>query len=503
MLASVNLTNLENRLLRDTAIFGVLAVLASILYWQPFWGLMDDGHNLIRMREIAEVGFWQRYLIDIKSEISWGMLRMFILPMYYLIYGPFQESPTLAFLWNFILVVGITYWLARTLARHGVTKSIELILGWDLTDTSVTRLIFVLMLAFPWFYFLFSSPSLQEKLVFIGLAINISILTNPRWQKAALFYPLSLLALSIGFCTKTQFVFLMPSVLGFYLFSVLSQANDKSLRALPWLRIAFITIVSIIWTVILMRISSQGSYTAGGFSIDKIWVNLRASKSFWLFSLVNLTAIACLGFWIRKNIKNQWWQTLPLLTPILSGQLFITAMLGWRLGGYLNSFLAPFISISLMVGFLAAVRFSVLRRGVFFLLVLFVGLVSLWLPYTHMSFLSSIRNVVHHETTAGIVEAGHPIFFTGMEGSDHLKNYIRTATNNSSALVLTADSDRIGSLEGHLREANPEFTYWFMAPKWTPIANQSAMPLDFAKGEKLIDGGSDYQLSLWKIPVSR
>ncbi len=78
-----------------------LLLAGIILYIRPFWGLMDDGHNLNRLNKIAEYGFAERFWIELRGDISWGMLRLFILPMYYIIYKPFQDSSTATFLWNF------------------------------------------------------------------------------------------------------------------------------------------------------------------------------------------------------------------------------------------------------------------------------------------------------------------------------------------------------------------------------------------------------------------
>lgn len=467
-----------------------------ILYLRPFWGLMDDGHNLNRMNEIAQYGFATRFWIELKGDISWGMLRLFILPMYYLIYKPFQDSSTTTFLWNFILTSLTIFTLCFAFARSGLQKTLEKVFDLKWEKREILVLLWVLTLCFPWFYYLLSSPSLQEKLVFLGLALVILGLRSQKLDTAKIFYPAALVLLSIGFVTKSQFIFLIPTVLG------LQAYTDWERKAhINWSRLAYLALISLIWVVILMRISSQGSYTSGNFSLTKIPQNLMESRSFWLISLINLGAVYLLFQRFRAVGISSWHHFLPILCPIISMQGFMTAMLGWRLGGYLNSFMSPFFAIAALVYFASFSRMRLSLRALQLALVLVMTAVGSYKAWTHFTFLGSIRTIVEHPEIARIIGEGNQVFVSGLEGADHLRAYIRNFGKVPSAEVFYADTNSPHHINIYLQKGLPKYLYWIDSPVWMPISLPTSLGLDPAKIEIIVDHDSEHGMRLVRIQI--
>ncbi len=489
----------KNRLLFLGIAISHLIILGMIFYWQPFWGLMDDGHNVRRMADIETHGFWPYIKITLISDISWGMLRLFIIPMYYLVYGPFTENPTLTFAWNFFVSSAATISLLYALSKSGLQQSMESVFKSKIEQNFLLALLIAFTLIFPWYHYLFSSPSLQEKIVFLGLAVNLLFLSSKKAQDSKTFYALSPLVLSLGFLTKNHFVFVIPAVLSTYAF-----ASWRFSQKIHWPRILYILCFAFAWTGSLLLISKSGTYTSGQFSLNNVWPNMMSSKSFWLLSALNGLA---LGLIALKFLRHQptpltWQNYLPIVGPILSVQMFLLGMLGWRLGGYLNSFMAPLFSVTLLSLFFFLPKANGRQLLRFGALASLCVATCAYQSYISFSFLASIRSVLQAPATARIIEEDQwKLYASGNEGSDHLKNFLRDFFGQPEAMVYYSDSQYRALFLDHLSQNSPKHTYWFGSPMWMPLPLGTYPELDFPQRELVVGDGSKFKMSLWKVPV--
>lgn len=363
-------TKLE-KIARWAVFFALVSVFAQIIYWRPFFGLMDDAMNLLvqlpRLREKGVFAYAWEYA---QNDITWGMFRPIYPVMMFLLYEVGDVlGPTAYYIANACFSVAVIAANAAVLS-----KIIRIPAAWILLFCS----------AFFYGYDLFQHPSLQEKLILLFGAGALWAASDTK-LKLTLRYSLLLLFTLLGTLSKASYcIYIAASFLAWLSYS----------RDLPFKRRRALTVFLLGFQMgcvgFLARITSLGEYTSGHYSLAKILPNLLSRDGF-MFAIP--TALA-FGLWLRKKTLEE---APERLLPVIGVAGFLAIFLPWGIAGYIQTVITP-----LFAALLAQLAFALVpakKRWLWALplTVLAVG-VSIYRPYGMFARLGDLGAIVRSAT---------------------------------------------------------------------------------------------------------
>jgi len=370
-------------------------IFAQIVFWQPFYGVMDDAGYLTGMLPaMRQTGLWaamQEW--GGAGAASWGFFRPVHPIMVWLIYSVGEAyGPVVFYLFNAVIVVLALYLNAIIFARICNLDCWQILLG---------------TLAFPYTIDLFMHPSLQEKPVLIFGALLLFAAFNPRSSFVIQIAALTLWAV-VGISSKPQFII----YLGMAALVFVSRVRLASVRG-RW-TLAYVIVLCGAAATLVAGFGMRGGYTSGGYSTANAIANAKS-----IFGLFYLFVIA-LG--VVKLVGPAWRAKAAASLLPLAGTITFTAMLlPWTLfHGYILSVSAPLVAALALQIVPRQVRFS--SAGLIALAVL-AALMSIYRTASIFSKLGDIRYLVNHSSeymAAGISEIAVPC----MEGSGAINSYL-------------------------------------------------------------------------------
>lgn len=300
-----------------------ILVFALIFYYRPFWGLMDDAVNIGMARTMKEQGFltvwWSESMSDLFGN---GRLRFLYPAMIGLLYAPAGANSLVTFSANALLVCASFVFLAFVYARSAAS------IYRTRSHFAFALSFFLFCFAYPWTQYLFLAPSVQEKLVLLFSGIVVAALYMSRNAKNDLLWLASLaLPLLLALNTKEQIVLFFPLFL-----AIQFQAGRPDKRGK---RLFLLLLLLLASTALLWWAGKHGSYKAR-YGLESALVNLRKSKSVWLFlGLGFMAELAALQEHLRRTRDLP--RFLHASTYPAGLVLFVLIMLPWGMGFYLNA----------------------------------------------------------------------------------------------------------------------------------------------------------------------
>lgn len=397
------------------------ALLPFVLLWwlRPYYALMDDANLLMYVERARDAGVLKVVFAEIAGDMTgWGMFR----PVYWIyawcVYSLGQLSPLLLYsitiivVWASIGLFGLAMhqvWYLP-LIRSGGGPADE----WP-SPPAYWMFFLLATVAFPWFFHLLVYSSLQEKLVLLAGAANLLYLHRATNLKPVVWLPGMLALMLLGFATKGQFaVFLLPMLLVLY---------DKS-RSLRSFQLLAVFSAGVVGVIALKILGSHSGYT-GAHSMANVLHNLQTSKSVWLFLLLFAASFA-LAWRTHGGILQQPRAYLPVAFLFS----FLLLFLPWRLGGYLNSLMAPVFALVCLQGVLSLKllrdRWHFLLPAIAPVLLLLFGL-FLFRPWNDLSQLNrflrsdALTKVGNNTVWMACEEGAHSVgVFTKLQRGLHL-----------------------------------------------------------------------------------
>lgn len=298
-----------------------LLLVGSILVFHPHYGLMDDLALLGQAAISKQIGYFHSLVDFLQGDYRWGMFRLWYMMSVPLLYGIGGLNPSVLFLLNGAWVWAILACLSVVLARWIRGRESMVLAPWILLGA----------LAFPWTHDLFIHPSLQEKWVHLFTAAALFWMGS---RPAITLPPVpfafaTALVLAAGFLSKGQFLAVTPAL------AFVIWLRSPNRREGAW-RAGTVLGLSLLAAFILSRIAAQGVYTSG-YSPWKAIAHL-GNPYLWM-----LLAVAA-GAAISARLDRAPGRLVPEMILVASGFL----LLPWRLGGYLLSFMGPFVGASLV-----------------------------------------------------------------------------------------------------------------------------------------------------------
>ena len=303
-------------------------IIAQIIFYQPFYGLMDDASHLQQTLAAGDDGLVDSALSLIRIKlVSQGrfqpMFAVMVAVLYQigLLFGPIP-----LFVVNALFVFTVLYLNAHVL---------EQILGIDKWK------LLLFALAFPYTYDLLQHPSLQEKLVMLfgALLLMASVQENIDRRRKALIITLWTI---LGSFSKEQSVIYLAAAF-VALISVSDLRNKKDRLFLGY--VALLDLVTVLVTVYL--ISTGDYHTGGAYSVRNAAENISSPVGFFFLGISIIGAILYLR-------PRYWRDEFEQLIPLIGVISFTVMLLPWRaFGGYL---------LSVVVLFLAALLVQLLNR---------------------------------------------------------------------------------------------------------------------------------------------
>ncbi len=457
----------------------------GLLLLRPFWGLMDDGNLLDHALRLREGNLWQESWRLFRGDLQWGMVRPYFGPYVWALYGFSQESAVPLLLINLLWVLGalalLFFFVLRS--KMGAVWSDPRGRQEDWHIGAKIAFLLLVCLALPWTHNYFLFPSLQEKVVVTVAAFVFAWFASEHAQRASLpiFFLISLLLVAIGFCTKGQFLAFAPLMLA----ALWSREHQ-----FPWRKALVVVLLFATGAIFLKWVASGGNYTRV-YALGTIRENLRLSLSFRLFLALTLAH----QLWIlRLALKGRllWRDAFLATAPTFGLQLFLFMMLPWRLGGYLNTSIAPFAALTL--GFWA---FRIQREGrTSRLLVQGVAalavVVTAQQAYAHWAPLMDLRHIVENSREGKWPASVQEVFNSCAEGHSHLKNYLRRFGGLTRLEVIYVNRDAPATAPAL---AKGKKTYWIVQEGWCPIVH-SEIPAAGTRRMLLLGGkrGNSFQL---------
>lgn len=297
-------------------------IFGLIVFYRPFWGLMDDAVNISTVRKMKELGFWAIWQQETASDLfGSGRMRGLYQGMVWAIYGPGGENSLVAFLLNAALVCGVFFVLSLAFSRSA--SMIFKLRG--RFDFAV--IFFLFCFAYPWSRYFFLAPSLQEKLVLLFSGILLLALYAARNVKSDLWWSIGiLLPLLFALNSKEQIALFFPLLLAFQLHL---GAPEKK-----WRRIIVLLFFLVASAILIKWAGSHGDYK-DRYGLEAAVINLKKSKTVWLF-----LTLGFLGIFVSVM---RWWKERDLLLFLHrmaypAGLILnVMIMLPWGLGHYLNT----------------------------------------------------------------------------------------------------------------------------------------------------------------------
>jgi hypothetical protein len=374
----------------------LLAVLAWILVFRPYYGVEDDGTLL----GLAHQDFWHTWWVHVRYDVTgWGMVRPYYWFLAWFEYRAGGHSPTVLYVLNWAATGG-------ALALGGVALARAFEVPRPRRPTFLA-LYGAGVIGFPWTLDLFAFASLQEKWVILAAALGLLWFAEPRARRSpAAWYGVSAAVLVLGSMTKAQFLFFVPAF-------VLLTLDARRRAGIPWARVAFVGGLYAAIAAVLRVVAAHGSYT-DQFGLQNVGSQLH-SKYVPLFLVLGVgwTAYAL-------RTRRPAGSTLRDLMPTAVLAAFIVAYVQWT-GGLFS-----------VIGFVAAGAFALagsrLRPGLVATGVLVAALgASLawsWIRAGELyGSLASIGEFARSSEVRAVAARGEPVFVSCEEGSGYLGTY--------------------------------------------------------------------------------
>lgn len=299
-------------------------ILGCILFFKPFWGLMDDENNRVLGSKMLSGNFFEIWNTNFWNDLYGnGRLRAWYWPMIASLYGISGTNSLITYFLNALFVFAILFLLAKAMAR---------VLEELFPSTYRWNFYFFLLfsIAYPWTNHLFISPSLQEKLVLLGGALVIFSLPRLDKFKSNLLWFLAWIALLAIACNaKEQIVLFFPILVGFQY----QVSKGKLLRPLLLLFLLCISLGIIYW------VGTWGGYK-GRYGIEGLKHTIEHSRSLWIFlgaSIVSL--LASIAYYLKIRELPRFFLASTFGISLIG---FLTILAPWGLGHYLNTSALPF-----------------------------------------------------------------------------------------------------------------------------------------------------------------
>ena len=383
------------RFSRTVVILLFALIFAQIIFWQPFYGVMDDAGYLTGMLPaMRQTGLWaamQEW--GGAGAASWGFFRPVHPVMVWLIYSVGEAyGPVIFYLFNAALVVLALYANAVIFARICGLDRWQILLG---------------ILAFPYTIDLFTHPSLQEKPVLIFGAFLLFAAFNPRSSALMQIAAITLWGV-LGISSKPQFLLYLGMA------ALVFVSRERLASARGRLTLAYVIVLCVAAAALVAGFGMRGGYTSGGYSTANAITNVKSV--FGVFYLLLITA------GIVKLVVPAWRAKAASTLLPLAGTIAFTAMLlPWMLfHGYILSVSAPLVAVLALQIVPRQLRVS--SVGLVVLAVLAAGM-STYRTASIFSKLGDIRYLVTHGSeyeAAGISELAVPC----MEGSGAINSYL-------------------------------------------------------------------------------
>ena len=307
----------------DIIVKAVLILVASmvfgaILYFQPFYGLMDDANLLYSfMPKVLKNGFFYSAWEYATDDINWGMFRL-IYPM--MIY----------FLYSIAMKFGIvTFFLINAFSVFFIYGLNALILGRILKIKAIYILVF--SATFFYAYDLFQHPSLQEKLIMLFGAPLLYFAASKElgyWKK---FFGITLFTV-LGVLSKASFCIYIGVAFVALLSSMQGQWNKKNLFLLFYL-----FLLDLLCVGFLAWVSTKGNYTTEHYSVTKVGENLKSFAG--VLFLVPLI-LGFVFFFRIDNLKSK----IEIFIPLVGVLAFLVIFLPWGIAAYIQTVIVPLYS---------------------------------------------------------------------------------------------------------------------------------------------------------------
>lgn len=385
--------------------FGIpfLAVLAAIVLFDPYYGIVDDASLLGLVAEVRDRGFGTIYVHSVWNDISgWGMVRPFYWGLAYGEYRIGTEGPMALYLVN---------WLATgaALVASGIALASAFRVG--ARDRPVFLGVYgAAVFVFPWTLDLFAFPSYQEKWVILGVSLALGWFAKPRRELPAwAWYGISALVVAVGSVTKAQFVIFLPAL-------VLLVLHQRIRSEASWARVAYVTGIGIVAAAALRAVAWYGSYTAD-FSADNVSTQLR-DHHFWLLGVL---AVVWAAYVLTRAVRGR--ETIALdVIPLAVFVAFVIVFAQWQ--GWLYTVIAPVVAGA----FALAVSRLELRRFAYAIVAVGIVWACTWTAVRTNELygsLASIREFVRSPVALRLADRSEPVFISCQEGADAISGYVR------------------------------------------------------------------------------
>jgi hypothetical protein len=380
-----------------------LAVLAAIVTFDPYYGIVDDASLLGLVSEVAQHGFGTVYWHRVSDDVTgWGMVRPWYWALAYVEYRIGTEGPLALYVVNWAVTGAALFaaGLALTRAFRIPAERRAVFLG------VYGATVFV----FPWTLDLFAFPSYQEKWVIAAAALGFAWFAAPRaglpgWA----WYTTSVLVVAIGSATKAQFVLFLPAY-------VLLLLDQRRRGVTSTARVLFLSAVGLLAAAALRAVAWYGSYTSS-FSADNVPTQLR-DHYFWL---VGALAVAWAVYAFERARRGRGTLFLDLV-PLAVFAAFAVVFAQWQ--GWLFTVIAPVVAGAFA---LAVTRLGRERLAV---VVVAAGVVwaGAWIAVRGNELygsLASIREFARSPVAVSLARRGEPVFLSCQEGADAISGYVR------------------------------------------------------------------------------
>jgi hypothetical protein len=380
-----------------------LGVLAAVVVFDPYYGIVDDASLLGLVAEVGQHGFgsvyWERVWDDITS---WGMVRPWYWALAYVEYRAGREGP---------LTLYVVNWAATGAALLAAGLALERAFRVPTRRRPVFLGVYgVAVFVFPWTLDLFAFPSYQEKWVIAAAAMGFAWFAAPYPRVPAwAWYATSVAVVAAGSATKAQFVLFLPAL-------VLLLLDQRRRGVVSWTRVVFVSSISVIAAAALRAIAWYGSYTSS-FSADNVPVQLR-DHYFWLVAAL---AAAWAIYTIEQARRGRGTLFLDLV-PLVVFAAFTVVFAQWE--GWLFTVIAPVVAGAF------ALAISRVDRQFVAVVVIAAGIVwaGAWIVVRGNELygsLASIREFVRSPVAISLARRGEPVFISCQEGADAISGYVR------------------------------------------------------------------------------
>jgi hypothetical protein len=320
------------------------------------------------------------------------------------------------------------------LANFVICCAILFMIAWVWSKILEIRVwaILVVVAAFFYSYDLFQYPSLQEKLLHLFGAplLWFSISKSP----GLFFRTLLVIAFTLaGVLSKSSFFIYVAMAWLAFLYSLWGGLGKRNLNAI--LALSIVTIIDLSLFLFIARVSKNGSYTAGGYSLERFLGNLFSPAA---VVLIVPTFVLLYLVWRRGELFKQ-----PIiLLPAVGVMAYLTIFLPWGIGAYLLTIIAPTYAAMLIL-ILDRLPMEWMKVTAFSGLILMALVFGIYRPYSMFNRLRDIGELGRRASewkAAGVTSVVMPC----MEGAVGMKKYFKNLGGEEIEVDFTMDKPKAG-----------------------------------------------------------